>query len=308
MLIMKQMNTRLGRALVASVATVMLLVSCGSPKKYAYLQNVELAKKYAVEADHHAKVQVGDRISIYVGSSYPDLARPFNGGGFDTSVPGLSGSAPQAGALQEATTHQAYGYTVDSAGEINFPILGRVRVKDLTLEEVAQRLERMIISSKYVTDPRVEVMFANFQVYMLGAVAGQGQGGATGGGQLGGANTSMFSRISGLQGGVLRVSDRDRLNILEALAMTGDLPVNANIEKVHVIRREGEAYTTYRLNMKSVDIFNSPGFNLKQNDIVYVEARYRRSEMEGIERVLQVSGYIFSSIASVVAVLALVKK
>lgn len=88
----------------------------------------------------------------------------------------------------------------------------------------------------------------------------------------------------------------------------GDLPPNADVEKVNVVRRIDDRFITYRLNMKSTDIFNSPAFYLQQNDIVYVEYLYRRSENEGLQRVLQVMGYVLSSVSSIIAFVALLKK
>lgn len=116
----------------------------------------------------------------------------------------------------------------------------------------------------------------------------------------------MFTPINGVQGGMLKVADRESINVLEALAMTGDLALNARVDKVNVIRNINGQYVTYRLNLRSADIFSSPAFNLKQNDIVYVEYRYRRADP--IDRGLQLTQYLFTTISSVAVVLALLKK
>ena len=278
--------------------------SCGSAKRYAYMQDVELAKRYSVDYEHKLVIEPGDRIRVAVQSDYPELVAPFNGLGFQTSVPGVSTSS-----LGNSTSSQetkGFGYTVNEKGEINFPVLGWVKVAGLTLDGVSRHIEDQIKKSKYLTDPRVETIFANFQVYMLGALNGVGSG--NGASSYAGNQNTTFTAINSIGGGVLRVSDKRELSILEALADMGDLPINANIEKVMIIRRINGQFVTYRLNMKSTDIYTSPAFYLKQNDIVYVEPLYRRNDFEDVQRVFQVFGYVTTTITSVVALIALLRR
>lgn len=276
--------------------------SCGSAKRYAYMQDVELAKRYSVDYEHKLVVEPGDRIRVAVQSDYPELVAPFNGLGFQTSVPGVSTSSSGNSTSSQET--KGFGYTVNEKGEINFPVLGWVKVSGLTLEGVSRHLEEQIKKSKYLTDPRVETLFANFQIYMLGALNGVGSGNSS----YTESQNTTFTAINSIGGGVLRVSEKKELNILEALAYMGDLPMNANIEKVMVIRRINGQFVSYRLNMKSTDIYTSPAFYLQQNDIVYVEPLYRRGDFEGVERVFQVLGYVTTTITSVVALVALLRR
>lgn len=299
------MKKRLFRALALALPMILMLASCDTTKKFAYLQDVELAKRYAVQQSSDAVyVSPGDRISIFVGSSFPELVALLNGYGFDTSSP-VAGMSKSSGdkSEQDVRAFNATGYTVDAQGQINFPVLGRVHVAGKTVGQIATLLEERIIASKYVTDPRVEVRLSNFNIYLLGAVAGQGRGSVSSTSNQ--TTQTMFSRISGVNGGVLRVADMSRINILEALALSGDLPENAEVDKIKVIRRDGDGYVTYALNMRSADIYNSPAFYLQPNDIVYVQPRYRRTET--IDRAMQLSGYAFSTISSVVTLLAIVK-
>ena len=276
--------------------------SCGSAKRYAYMQDVELAKRYSVDYEHKLVVEPGDRIRVAVQSDYPELVAPFNGLGFQTSVPGVSTSSSGNSTSSQET--KGFGYTVNEKGEINFPVLGWVKVSGLTLEGVSRHLEEQIKKSKYLTDPRVETLFANFQIYMLGALNGVGSGNSS----YTESQNTTFTAINSIGGGVLRVSEKKELNILEALAYMGDLPMNANIEKVMVIRRINGQFVSYRLNMKSTDIYTSPAFYLQQNDIVYVEPLYRRGDFEGVERVFQVLGYVTTTITSVVALVVLLRR
>lgn len=297
---------RIKKSLLLGMACLGLLSvsSCGSSKRYAYMQDVELAKRYSVDYEHKLVIEPGDRIRISVQSDYPELVAPFNGLGFQTSVPGVSSSS-SVGNSTSIQEMQAFGYSVNENGEINFPVLGWVKVAGLTLEGVSRHLETLIKKSKYVTDPRVETIFTNFQIYMLGALNGVGNGA---GGSTSVAQNASFTAINTIGGGVLRVSDKRELSILEALAYMGDLPINANIEKVMIIRRINGQFVTYRLNMKSTDIYTSPAFYLKQNDIVYVEPLYRRDDFEGVQRVFQAFGYVTTTITSVVALIALLRR
>ena len=284
---------------------LLFMYSCGSAKRYAYMQDVELAKRYSVDYQHKLVVEPGDRIRVAVQSDYPELVAPFNGLGFQTSVPGIAASVSNAGNSTSSQEMRGFGYTVNEKGEINFPVLGWVKVSGMTLEGVSRHIEEQIKKSKYLTDPRVETIFANFQIYMLGALSEVG--GGNGSGYNGGQNAT-FTAINSIGGGVLRVSDKKELSILEALAYMGDLPINANIEKVMIIRRINGQFVTYRLNMKSTDIYTSPAFYLKQNDIIYVEPLYRQSNFEGVERVLQTLGYVTTTITSVLAIIALLRR
>lgn len=280
----------LGLALLAGA------YSCESPKRYAYLQNVELTKQYAVAYDQQTVVTPGDRLSIAVASSFPELAAPFNGGSLVSGGIGLAKTTVDADATVSGKEQQMLGYLVGEDGTINFPVLGKISVSGKSISEIRALITDKIIQSKYLTDPRVEVMVSNYTIYLLGAIGNNSSGGYNSG--------SVFTRISTVEGGRLRIFDKDRVNIFEALAMVGDLPANARVSRVNVIRNEGGKYVSYRLDMKSTSVYDSPAFYLKSNDIVYVEPSYRRTE--SIDRAMQLSGYFFSTVSSVVAMIALV--
>lgn len=300
---------RIKKSLLLGTAFLGLLFmnSCGSAKRYAYMQDVELAKRYSVDYEHKLVIEPGDRIRVAVQSAYPELVAPFNGLGFQTSVPGVSASNSSFVNSTSPQDLRGFGYTVNEKGEINFPVLGWVKVAGLTLDGVSRHIEDEIKKSKYLTDPHVETIFANFQVYMLGALNGIGSG-ASSTNNTQNEQNAVFTAINSIGGGVLRISEKRDLSILEALAYMGDLPINANIEKVMVIRRINGQFVTYRLNMKSTDIYTSPAFYLKQNDIVYVEPLYRRGDFENVERAFQALGYVTTAITSVVALIALSRR
>jgi polysaccharide biosynthesis/export protein len=141
-------------------------------------------------------------------------------------------------AVNESTTT---GYKVDKSGNITLPVIGQLKVEGLTLEQAQTRISREV--EKYAKSPNVLVQFLNFKVTVIGEVT----------------RPNSFT-----------ITD-DKINLLEALGLAGDMTVYGKRENVLVIRQNGTERTMARINMNSRDVINSPYFNLKQNDIVYVE-------------------------------------
>ncbi len=289
--------------LIPVLAFVLLMGSCTTRKSFTYLQDVELAKTYVAQYDAQVLVRPGDRLNVHVSSLFPELAAPLNGGSYQMIMPmGGGNSSPRTSGEMDSRAKQMAGYLVDKAGYITMPVLGDVYVQGKTLAEIKDTITEKILEGKHVSDPMVEVRFANFKVYLLGAI-NKGAGSSSSSSLSSGTSGSFFTRINGVNGGILRIYDKEKVNILEALALAGDLSVEAKINRVNVIRQLGNKYVTYRLNLKSADLFNSPGFYLHQDDIVYVEYRYRGQQ--SIDRGMQLLGYGVSAISTVVSLLTL---
>lgn len=301
-MIKKFTNSKLIGGLLFSL--LLLASSCGSPKRYAYMQDVETAKLYSVQHQNVLRIKPGDRIRVSIQSAYPELLSPFIGQGFQSVIPTATGASSAGASTQEAKEIRSYGYSVDATGQVNLPVIGYLKLGNLTLVEAAKVVEEKLKTTKYIVDPRVEVLFANFRIYLLGALNHSQTVLTT---QANSSNLT-FSAMNGVHGGILSVEDRSELNILEALSYIGDLPMNANIEKAFVIRRIDGQFVTYKMNLKSVDIYNSPAFYLQQNDILYVEPRYKRSENEGVERILQYISYGLTSVTAVATAIALLNR
>lgn len=131
-------------------------------------------------------------------------------------------------------------YIVDSEGYIIFPMIGKILVKGKTRNELSSYLSEKI--SKWVTDPIVNIRIDNFRVIMLGEVGSPG---------------------------VIK-SDSEKLSIVEAIAMSGDLTLNSIRDSVMLIRTVDNVRTKKYINLKDAQTINSPDYYLKQNDIVYV--------------------------------------
>ncbi len=249
----------------------LLCTSCSSRKNIVYLNDMEIGKDYPINVKHEAVIHRDDRLSITVSCKKPELAIPFNiqSGSFQVGSDGSVSS--------QATVSKEKGYRVDVDGNIDFPILGKLHVEGLKVSELQQLIKDKIIEGNYIKDPIVSVEFLNFKYTVLGAVSSNG----------------TFS-VNG-----------DRITLLEAIANAGDLTSKANIKRVMVIREEGDDRKMYIHDLRKTDIFWSPCFYLQQNDIVYVEPKYKKQDTE--DRGFKVGTTLLSVMTAVCSLLWVLK-
>ena len=211
---------------------IAFLASCSAPKEVLYLQDIASVKEENIDKNYEVIIHKDDLLAILVNSKDPELALPFN-------MPVVT---YQIGA-QTTAQQRLLGYLVDRNGDIDFPILGKIHVEGLTRMQVTELIKQKLMSEDLIKDPIVTVQFLNFKVSVMGEVARPG----------------TFD-ISG-----------DRITLLEALSMAGDLTIYGRRDRVAVIREtDGKRRITYH-DLRSSDIFQSPCYYLQQNDIVYVE-------------------------------------
>ena len=137
----------------------------------------------------------------------------------------------------------------------------------MTVSQVKQLIQDRIKEGGYIKDPIVSIEFLNFKYTVLGA-----------------AGAGSFS-VEG-----------DRITLLEAIAKSGDLPSNARLDRVLVIREETGVRKVYPHDLRSTDIFESPAFYLQQNAIVYVEPKYKKKDKE--DRAIQYGSLLRSPSAA----------
>ena len=251
------------RGLWLCMLVAVALTSCNSRKKIVYLQDMEIGKSYPIEQKNNPTIHRDDRLSITVTSKNPELAIPFNiqGGAYNVQDDGrISTSAPS---MKEK------GYRVDIEGNIDFPMLGKLHVEGLTINEATELIKERIIEGGYINNPLVMVDIMNFKYTVLGAVGGNG----------------------------VKTAENGRVTLLEAIANAGDLAGNAAIDRVAVIRETDKGREVFFHDLRSKKIFDSPCFYLQQNDIVYVEPKYKKKDNE--DKALQY-GTLLLSIASTV--------
>ncbi len=223
---------------VALLALVAALCSCSSQtyKNINYLQDIQRDTVMALNTSEGIKVQPKDMISIVVSGRDPKLAAQFN----------LVNVSYQAGS--ETGLNGGYqrlmGYSVNTDGTIDFPVLGKVKVAGLNRWEVASKIKQELDGRGLLKDAVVIVEFLNFKISVLGEVARPGT-----------------YTISG-----------DRINIFEALSLAGDLTIFGKRDCVRVSREQNGMRKVFVLDLRDSDVLvNEEAYYLQQNDVVYVE-------------------------------------
>lgn len=211
------------------------MAGCSSYRNVPYLQNPQIVNNFGEELSlYDARIMPKDLLVITVNTTDPLVAAPFNlivQSSISTSV-----TATTQPALQQ--------YLVDNNGEINFPVLGRLKVGGMTKREaenlIKERLKPYVVNE----EPIVTVRMVNYKIAVLGEVNRPG----------------MFT-IS-----------NEKVNILEALAMAGDMTIYGVRDDVKLIReREDGKREIIKLNLTNAAIVTSPYYYLEQNDIIYVK-------------------------------------
>ena len=251
------------------MCVVVLYTSCASSKKVVYLQDVVPLKQQDIEQKYEVYIHNDDLLAIMVNSKNPELALPFN-------MPMVS---YQLGS-QTAPQQRVLGYLVDTNGDIDFPILGKLHVAGLTRLQLTDMIKQRLIDEDLIKDPIVTVQFLNYKVSVMGEV-----------------NRPGSFNISG-----------DRITLLEALSMAGDLTIYGRRDRVAVIREKDGKRTILMHDLRSSDIFNSPCYYLQQNDIVYVEPNKAKAGQSEINQNKSVGVWlsaasILVSIASLIVTL-----
>ena len=242
--------------------------SC-SYRKLAYLQDMEELKTYDVTEAPDVRIRKNDKIKILVSCTNAPLAAPFNLTGGATDVNIATGSIGSAAVKEEGVE-----YLVDNEGCILFPVLGSLRVEGLTLKQLKEEISNLIIEKKYINDPIVTAEFTNFQITILGEVSSKGN----------------------------YIVKDNRITILQAIAMAGDLTTYAQNDNIWVIRTEGGERQVYPIDLRSKSCFDSPGFWLQQDDVVYVKPRKAKLD-GGSQLALTITSTVLSGLSALGSIL-----
>jgi polysaccharide export outer membrane protein len=234
--------------ILSMIALAILLVGCNASKRIIYDFNKEESVK-ALLADGQIRIKPHDRLTIVVSSQNPELAAPFN---TSTSLNSLSMNPMTASS--SATNASLQIRTVDDKGMLEFPIIGKLECAGKTRTELASEIAKKIIDGGYISDALVNIQFADMKFFVLGEVARPGQFDIT----------------------------RDKITVLEALAMAGDMTIYGNRANVAVIRRtDDKAYEVFELNFLEGNQMSSPAFYLQQGDVIYVQPnKYKAATSE----------------------------
>ena len=247
----------------------LLAISCKPKENMVYMENqtsnIDQEVKQAVFQGTH--LQSGDLLDIKVAAFDDNAVRPFN-----------LNTMTQAGNSTEFIPNQnvqtgPVGYLVSNEGYIVFPVLGKIFVQNLTMSQLREDLETRLL--EYLTDPLVSIRQLNFNITVLGEVKKPGQ----------------------------YTSPSDKVTLLQALGMAGDMTDNGDRKKVKLVRHENGSDQTYVIDFTDKSITSSPYYYMQQNDVLYVEPDANKKIIANVNpnRTL-----VFSIIGSAIALLSLI--
>lgn len=231
------------RNLLLLAVTALMFVACTTEKTVPYLTNIDDIPSAALTSVTSQAgdftIKPGDMLQISVSASNSDAVKPFNKVQYVINTLGGSG-----GSYTMMGDRSTVFYLVDDGGNIDFPILGRIHIGGMTRNAVEKYIASLIYP-RYLNElPSVECRIQNFKVYCIGE----------------------FN-----SGGVVN-AENGRLNLIEAIAMAGDLSLQGRRDNILLIRTDPSGQRMIkRFNIQDAGIMSMPEFELQQNDILYVE-------------------------------------
>ena len=257
-----------------ALALTAMLASCTSYRQVPYMQNPEIVNDFKKEIPlYDAQIMPKDLLSITVNTTDPQAAAPFN----------LTVQTPMNAALSNVnTTTQPtlQQYLVNNEGEINFPVIGKLKVGGLTKNQ-AEDMIREKLQPYLKETPIVTVRMANYKISVLGEVA---------------------------RPGTFTISN-EKVNVMEALAMAGDMTSYGVRNNVKLVREDANGQREIAfLDLNNADIVTSPYFYLKQNDILYVTPNKTKAKNSGIGNSTTLWFSATSILVSIASLLATILK
>lgn len=218
-----------------------LAVSCSAPKDITYFQSLQNGDQLTLSQPKAITLEPDDKLIITVHTTDPRLNALFNLPSPTTRIGTLTQTASTTAPYSQS---EVTPYTVDSKGNIIFPVLGKIHVQGMTAEQLSEYLRTELESRDLAKSPIVTVEFVNLAVSVMGEVNRPG-----------------------------RVAiKRQDLSILDAISEAGDLTIYGLRDNVKVIRHENGTQKVYTVNLSDgKNLASSPVYYLKQNDVIYVE-------------------------------------
>lgn len=209
------------------------LFSCAK-RNLVYFSDLDGYRDYSINVDqtNEPRIQIDDLLSITVTSLNPESNMLFN-------VGVLMPSGDRNNTIVNSPINESY--LVDKDGNINYPVVGLINLKGLTKQEAIKKMNGLL--NEYVKDPIINIRFMNFKVTVIGEVQ----------------RPDLF------------IIPTEKVTVLEALGLAGDMTAYGKRENVMIIREKDGVRTAARLNLNDKNVLNSPYYYLQQNDIVYVE-------------------------------------
>jgi len=243
-----------------------------------YMQGLQSIPEDSLKTliNYELRVQPDDQLAISINSKNEELIMPFNNNL-------LIGTGNTNGGMAQVNSTAGITYfQVNKEGMIHFPILGDLKVEGMTHNQIEKLIEDKLITENYVKDPSVSVKLMSFKVTVLGEVSRPG-----------------VQRLTG-----------ERLTILEALGMAGDLLPSGRRENIIVLRDENGVRTPYVVNLTDArGVLASPCYYLQQNDVVYVQPNSAiKVKGSAATAYLSTTGTLVSILASILSLIVVIIK
>jgi polysaccharide biosynthesis/export protein len=244
------------------------ICSCGSTRQLQYMQGTFDTIKLSKYNLPVPIIQKGDLLSIIVYSNNPAATAIYN----QSMLGGAATSINSGG----GTPSSSPGYLVDEEGNIQFQGIGKLHVEGLNKTQLTDLLNSKLTA--FLQDPYYNIRFINYKITLIGDVAKPG----------------VYSIPS------------ERVNLLEALGLAGDLNVTARRDNVKVIREQNGKRNFGVIDLREPDLFNNPYYQLQQNDVIYVDLGKSKAVANDAVAVRNIG--LATSIISTIAIIVTVLK
>ena len=249
-----------------------ILSSCSSIKNVKYFADIPDSQKTTSLTTLNfiePQIQPDDILSINIQTVDPAATLILASGTLQNAAVG----ATTTGSTGNQTLS---GYLVDRNGNVELPVLGKIKVSGLTTERAREQIRSS--AARLFKDPTVNLRFANFKITVMGEVAKPG----------------------------VYVASNEKVNILDALGLAGDLTIYGKRDNISLIRQfDDGSRKLIKLDITNSDILNSPYYYLRQNDYIYVEPiKSKIAASDAIQnRSVSIITAISASLLSVIAII-----
>lgn len=256
--------------ILALAVAAAVAFSCATVKQVPYFHDIAAGgNDFSFARASEIMFEPGDKIYITVNCRNEELRELFN----------ISGATRNYNNLAQSGVKP--GYVVDDRGCIEFPMLGKLKIEGLTRQKTVELIERRLEEENLVKDPIVMIDYMNLTYSMFGEVRSPGQYNI----------------------------EKDLVTITDAISKAGDLQITAQRPNVKVIREIDGKKHVYEINLnKAEDVFSSPAYYLKQNDLVYVEPNKKKAREATVNgNTLLTPGFYISIASFIMSVLTFAK-
>lgn len=260
---------------------VLSCISCGtfqnSAKKHDNLQYMKNIEELAVEESKKqiATLQPGDQLLIIVSAADQDVSKIFNQN-YSSQQQIRQSSIPGGNTVVSQQPLSGPTYVVDSQGLIDFPVIGKMQASGMSVEDFRDSLTNQI--KRYIKDPHVQARITNYKITVLGEVRSPGE----------------------------YVIHDGSATLLNALGMAGDLTVYGKRSDILIVRNTDGVISKERIDLGNADFINSPYYNLKQGDVIYVSPNKTQEQIA--RRDTNLGAYISAASVLVAIVAMLIRK